>query len=140
MHPLTESGHKLFEVDERVFVLVEQAEESAGERVGVKAAAPGRQSGEELNELTAVNVVLLQIRQTWVVPLRRGAARTPVTTHDVLRLGQTHIYTNIHTITHTITRAGGHDSSFCRHIPQMHATPQLLSETAPNEKHLSVKY
>ncbi len=122
-HPLTESGDKLFEVDERVFVLVEQAEESAGQCFGVKATAPGRQSGEELNELAAVDAVLLQIRQTLVVPLRCSAARTPVTTHDVLRLGQTHIYTNNHTITHTITRPGWHDSEYCR---QIHATTQSV--------------
>lgn len=85
-HLLTDTGDELFEVDERVFVLVEQAEESAGQRVGVKTAAPGRQSREELSELTAVNAILLKIRQTGVVTLRRRAARSPITAHDVFGL------------------------------------------------------
>lgn len=84
--PLTHSCHKLLEVDERIPVLIQEAEEPPCQHRGVCPTGPGGEADEELLELLHVYPVLLQVGQA-LVPA--GSGRTvvpPVTAHQVLGL------------------------------------------------------
>lgn len=85
-HTLTEAGNELSEVDERVRVLVEKAEEADGETIGVCAAGPGKEHQEQSFKLLQVHAVLLQVGQAWVVSVHRVTGATPVTAGQVFGL------------------------------------------------------
>lgn len=84
--PLTHSCHELLEVDERIPVLIQEAEEPCCQHGGVCPTSPGGEADEQLLELLHVDSVLLQVGQALVAA---GGGRTvvpPVTAHQVLGL------------------------------------------------------
>lgn len=83
---LTQACDKLFKVNEGVFVVVKQAEQASSECRSVHATAPRCQAWEELNELSTIYPILLQIGQARVMTLCSGASRPPIAAHDVLGL------------------------------------------------------
>lgn len=84
--PLTHSCHKLLEVDERIPVLIQEAEEPPCQHRGMCPTGPGGEADKQLLELLHVYAILLQVGQA-LVPA--GSGRTvipPVTAHQVLGL------------------------------------------------------
>lgn len=84
--PLTHSCDELLEVDERIPVLIQEAEEAPCQHRGVCPTGPGGEAAEQLLELLHVYAILLQVGQA-LVPA--GSGRTvvpPVTAHQVLGL------------------------------------------------------
>lgn len=84
--PLTHPCHKLLEVNERIPVLIQKAEQAPCQHRCMCTTGPGGQADEELFELLHVYAILLQVGQTLIPTGSRSAIVPPVTAHQILCL------------------------------------------------------